>query len=80
MAIHSLDAPGLNDTDPAGHRPQCPFCFVAAKCASHPAMAGDVKDLPVFAVRDVAGVNDRAVHGRLHRKTGDPRGPPSSPV
>jgi hypothetical protein len=83
-AAHSLDAPEHNDTDPAGHRPQCPYCFVAAQCASQPAMVADVK-APAFAVRDVAaspyaGVNHRAVHGRLHRTTGDPRGPPSFPV
>ena len=85
MAAHSLDAPEHhNDTDPAGHRPQCPYCFVAAQCASQPAMVADVK-APAFAVRGVAtppcaGVNHRAVHGRLHRTTGDPRGPPSFPV
>jgi hypothetical protein len=85
-ATSGLDAPAHNNgTDPSSHPPQCPFCFVAAQCASHPAMAGDVKDFPAFAVHDVAAppyasINPRVVHSRLLRATGDPRGPPSFPV
>ena len=84
-ATNGLDAPAhKNGTDPSTHPPKCPFCFVG-QCASHPAMAGDVKDFPAFAVRDVAAspyasINHRVVHSRLLRTTGDPRGPPSFPV
>jgi len=78
--------PGRNDgTDQSRHPPPCPFCFVAAQCASHPAMAGDVKDIPAFSGRDLAAppyvsINHRVVYGRPLRTTGNPRGPPSFPV
>ena len=83
MAADSLDGPVRNDADPPGHRPQCPFCFVAGQYTGHPAMNGDAKALPAFARRDVdappyAGAEDRAFANRLHRTTGNPRDPPSS--
>ena len=80
-ATDSVDAPSRNNDDPRKHQ-QCPFCIVAAQCASHPVMVGDGKVVPAFAVGDVASlhyaaVNHRAGLGRLRRTTGDPRGPPS---
>ena len=86
LATNGLDASAHdNGTDPSGHPLQCPFCFVAAQCATHPTMVGDVKAFPAFAGRDVpaalyASVNYRAAHDRLLRTTGDPRGPPSFSV
>jgi hypothetical protein len=76
---------GNDRTDPFRHPPQCPFCFVAAECAGHPVMAGDVKDLPAFAGRDVAAppyvsTSQRVVHSRLLHATDNPCGPPSFPV
>jgi hypothetical protein len=80
VPAHSLDARRGNDTDHRGHRPQCPFCFVA-QCADHPAKVGDAKAFPAFAGQGIdaphyAGAEDRAFAYRLHRTTGDPRGPP----
>ena len=74
-----------NGTDPSGHPLQCPYCFVAAQCTAHPTIVGDAKVFPAFAGRGVAAalyasVNHRAVYGRLHRTTGNPRGPPSFSV
>jgi hypothetical protein len=86
-AAGSLATPAPNDDkgQPGHQPPQCPFCFVAAQSASHPAIIADAKSFPLFAVRDVAVLphahaNHRPVHGPLHRTTGDPRGPPSFSV
>jgi hypothetical protein len=85
-ATNGLDAPAHNNgTGPSNHPPQCPFCFVGAQCTSHPAVAGDVKHFPAFAIRDVAAasfasINHRVIQRRLLRTTGDPRGPPWFPV
>jgi hypothetical protein len=80
MTAPSLDARRGNDTDHRGHRPLCPFCFVA-QCADHPAAIGDAKSFPAFAGQGIdaphyAGAEDRAFAYRLHRTTGGPRGPP----
>jgi hypothetical protein len=82
VVADNLDAPARkNDTGRSGHLPQCPFCFVAAQSAGHPAVIGDEKVFRAFAGRDVsaspfATAEDSAFAGRLHRTTGDPRGPP----
>lgn len=85
-ATDSLGAPArTDDRDKPGHQPQCPFCFVAAQSAGHPAMVPHAKAFHAFAVRDVAApsfadASHHAVPGRLYRPTGDPRGPPSFSV
>ena len=86
LATNGLDASAHNNgTDPSGHPLQCPFCFVAAQCTAYPMMVGDARAFPAFAWRGVAAasyasVKQPAVHGRLHRTTGYPRGPPSFSV
>ena len=85
VAANSLDAPARSDKDPGSHRPQCPFCFVGAKCVGHPAAVGDAKAFPTFVGRGInalpySGAKDGAFAYRLHRTTGDPRGPPSFSV
>lgn len=80
-AADGANAPARDDND----KPQCPFCFVAAQSAGHLATAAHVKAYPAFAVREVAApayadTSRDAVPGRLHRTTGDPRGPPSYSV
>jgi hypothetical protein len=82
----SVAAPaGDNDRNQPRRQPQCPFCFIAAQSASHPAMVPHAKAFPPFAVRDVAAPpfcdpSHHVVPGRLYRPTGDARGPPSFSV
>jgi hypothetical protein len=85
-ATDSVNAPAHNnDGTPNSRHPQCLFCLFAAQCASHPATVGDARAFPAFAVDALAAppydaLNYHAIHGRLHRTTGDPRGPPSFPI
>jgi hypothetical protein len=81
----ATDSLGVPEPNKPRHQPQCPFCFIAAQSAAHPAMVPHAKAFPAFSVCDVAAPpfsdpSHHAVPGRLQRTTGDPRGPPSFSV
>ena len=63
-------------------QPQCPFCFIAANSAGHPATIAEVMASPAYAGLFVAGLLHRRVADRIlippfRRMVGDPRAPPS---
>jgi len=64
--------------------PQCPFCFVAAQSAGHIALVGEATAFPAYAGLLIDSVLDPIGDGtfapQFHRKTGDPRGPPTFSV
>jgi hypothetical protein len=53
VTTDSVNAPTRNNGGTPKHQ-QCLFCLFAAQCANHPAMVGDTKAFPAFAVGDVA--------------------------
>ena len=74
-----------NDQNAPGHRPQCPFCFVAAQSAGHLATIGEVTFFPAYARLQVTDAlyghfGDRGFVLQFRRTVGDPRAPPSFSV
>ncbi len=74
-------SPAGGGRDKNDHRPQCPFCFVAAQSAGFPATPGDAAVVPVSAARNVSRLRygiagSRVVVSSLRRSNGNPRAPP----
>jgi hypothetical protein len=81
---HQVPVPNHDQNEP-DHQPQCPFCFIAAQSAGHPATIGEVMAFPAYAGLFVAGRLHRRVAVQIfippfRRMVGDPRAPPSSSV
>jgi hypothetical protein len=73
--------PSGGGQDKNDHRPQCPFCFVAAQSAGFVTTPGDAAVVPVGAVRNVSRLRygiagRRIVASSLRRSNGNPRAPP----
>jgi len=71
--------------DRSDHRPQCPFCFVAAQSAGFLATPGDATIVPADVAREVSALRYGTTGGRiiassLRRSNGHPRAPPSFSV
>jgi len=83
-AGHSAATPA-GDRDTTDHRPQCPFCFVAAQSGGLLTKLGDAVVVPADAVRAVSTLRygilaTRIVASPLRRSNGNPRAPPRSSV
>ena len=84
-AVAYSPAPPESDGDRSDHRPQCPFCLVAAQSAGHTATIGSMTAFPAFAELPAAAppyavTDGGTVVSCFHRKTGDPRAPPQFSV
>jgi len=82
VAGDATEAPPAGD-DPQqnGHRPQCPFCFIAAHGGGVLATVGEPAAVPADVARDVAALRfgfgaNRNFASLLFRSNGNPRAPP----
>jgi hypothetical protein len=86
VADHGPVAPSdSRDRNKSSHQSQCPFCFLAAQSAVHPATFGDGLASPAYGEFQVTGLrycihNGEILGPAFYRTTGDPRGPPQFSV